>query len=187
MIIYGKSGVSGAGRSLTLGTHFAEANEDVSAYSVTGHRHLAEITQELEAASVAAGHPVKLPLRITFIPHLVPMTRGILATCYADLNEDAVKRVSTTAEIRALYEEYYANEPFVDVVNQPPLTKWTYCSNQCFVYPMVDTRTRRLLVISSLDNLLKGAAGRPIHNATPLYGFPAPPRLPPHPAYPQLP
>src|SRR5258708_33583048 len=104
MIIYGKSGVSGAGRSLTLGTHFAEANEDVSAYSVTGHRHLAESTQELEAASVAAGHPVKLSVRITFIPNLVPMTRGMLATWYADVNEDARKPVSTTTDGRGLNE-----------------------------------------------------------------------------------
>lgn len=184
MIIDGKSGVSGAGRSLTLGTHYAEANEDVSAYSVTGHRHLAEITQELEAATLAAEHPVKLPLRITFIPHLVPMTRGILATCYADLNEDAVKRVSTTAEVRALYEEYYANEPFVDVVDQPPHTKWTYGSNQCFVYPMVDTRTRRLLVISCLDNLVKGAAGQAIQNANRLYGLPESAGLPAVSVYP---
>src|SRR5260370_36840427 len=184
MIIDGKSGVSGAGRSLTLGTHYAEANEDVSAYSVTGHRHLAEITQELEAATLAAGHPVKLPLRITFIPHLVPMTRGILATCYADLNEDAGKRISTTAGVRALYEQYYANEPFVDVVDQPPHTKWTYGSNQCFVYPMVDTRTRRLLVISCLDNLVKGAAGQAIQNANRLYGWPGTAGLPPGSVYP---
>jgi len=168
IIIDAKSGISGAGRSLTLGTHYTESNEDVSAYSLTGHRHLAEITQELEAAALAGDHPVQ-PLRITFVPHLVPMTRGILATCYADLNQN---QVSTTSEIRSLYEEYYAGEPFVRVLDQPPHTKWTYGSNLCLVYPMVDTRTRRLLVISCLDNLVKGAAGQAIQNANRLFGLP---------------
>lgn len=168
VIIDAKSGISGAGRSLTLGTHYAESNEDVSAYSLTGHRHLAEITQELEAAALAGGHPVQSP-RITFVPHLIPMTRGILATCYADLNQE---RVSTKSEVRSLYEEYYAGEPFVRVVDQPPHTKWTYGNNLCLVYPMVDTRTRRLLVISCLDNLVKGAAGQAIQNANRLFGLP---------------
>ena len=179
VIIDGKSGISGAGRSLTLGTHYAEANEDVSAYSLKGHRHLAEITQELEA--VAGGHAMQHPLRITFIPHLVPMTRGILATCYADLNEE---RASTTAEVRALYAEYYAHEPFVEVVDQPPHTKWTYGSNHCLIYPMVDTRTSRLLVISCLDNLVKGAAGQAIQNANRLSGLPETTGLPPVSVYP---
>ena len=172
IIIDAKSGVSGAGRGLTLGTHYAEANEDISAYSLNGHRHLPEITQELEAAALAGGQPVHSGLRITFVPHLVPMTRGILATCYADLKADALPRISTTTEVRSLYEEYYAGEPFVQVVDQAPHTKWTYGSNQCFIYPMVDTRTRRLLVISCLDNLVKGAAGQAIQNANRLYGLP---------------
>ncbi len=170
IIIDAKSGVSGAGRSLTLATHYAEVNEDVSAYSLSGHRHLPEITQELEAAALAGGHPISRPLRITFVPHLVPMTRGILATCYANL--DAVATVLTTTEVRSLYEQYYAAEPFVHVVNQAPHTKWTYGSNQCLLYPTVDTRTRRLLVISCLDNLVKGAAGQAIQNANRVYGLP---------------
>ena len=168
VIIDAKSGSSGAGRSLTLGTHFAEANEDISAYSLSGHRHLAEITQELEAAALVGEHPVP-SLRVTFVPHLIPMTRGILATCYANLHEE---RISTTLEVRSLYEEYYANEPFVHVVDQSPHTKWTLGSNQCLIYPMVDTRTRRLLVISCLDNLVKGAAGQAIQNANRLFGIP---------------
>src|SRR6266550_7239287 len=171
VIIDAKSGVSGAGRSPTPGTHYAEVNEDVSAYSLAGHRHLPEITQELEAAALAGGHPVNrsLPLRITFIPHLIPMTRGILATSYAELNQDKPGSAFTTAEVRSLYEEYYANEPFIHVVDQPPHTKWTIGSNQCLIYPMVDTRTRRLLVISCLDNLVKGAAGQAIQNANLLF------------------
>ncbi|HLG62290.1 MAG TPA: N-acetyl-gamma-glutamyl-phosphate reductase [Ktedonosporobacter sp.] len=171
VIIDSKTGISGAGRTPTLATHYAEANEDVSAYSVAGHRHLPEIAQELEAAATGGGHPVDGLLRITFLPHLTPMTRGILATCYADLKQDASLYMSTTAQVRALYKEYYANEPFVHVVDEPPHTKWTYGSNHCFIYPMVDTRTKRLIIISCLDNLVKGASGQAIQNANLLYGF----------------
>ena len=178
VIIDAKSGVSGAGRSPTPGTHYAEVNEDVSAYSLAGHRHLPEITQELEAAAQAGGHPVSNSLRITFIPHLIPMTRGILATCYGELNQDVPGSASTTEEVCSLYAEYYANEPFIHVVDQPPHTKWTYASNACFIYPMVDTRTRRLVVISCLDNLVKGAAGQAIQNANRLYGLPETSGLP---------
>lgn len=172
LIIDAKSGLSGAGRGLSLGTHYTEANEDVSAYSLTGHRHLAEITQELEAASVADS------LRITFIPHLIPMTRGILATCYADLKRDEAGQIPTTEQVHALYAEYYDGEPFVHVVDQPPHTKWTYGSNACLIYPMVETRTGRLLVVSCLDNLVKGAAGQAIQNANVLSGLPETTGLP---------
>lgn len=176
IIIDAKSGASGAGRTPTQGTHYSDLNEDVSAYSVTGHRHLPEITQELEAVAREAG--VATELRITFIPHMIPMTRGILATCYADLKRDAPHSISTTAEARALYEEYYANEPFIRVVNEPPHTKWTYGSNLCLIYPMVDTRTGRLLVIACLDNLVKGAAGQALQNANRLFGLPETTGLP---------
>ena len=172
----GKSGASGAGRTPTQETHYTEMNEDVSAYSVTGHRHLPEITQELEAAAREAG--VANGLRITFIPHLMPMTRGILATCYADLKRDAPHPISTTAEARALYEEFYANEPFIRIIDSPPHTKWTYGSNLCLIYPMVDTRTGRLLVIACLDNLVKGAAGQALQNANRLFGLPETTGLP---------
>jgi len=169
VIIDAKSGASGAGRSPAPGTHYAEMNEDVSAYSLAGHRHLPEITQELTATALAGNHPVERPLRITFTPHLIPMTRGILATCYADLHPHSAPAHLTTVEVRAIYEEYYADEPFVHVVEQPPHTKWAYGSNDCFIYPTVDTRTGRLLVISCLDNLVKGAAGQAIQNANRLY------------------
>jgi N-acetyl-gamma-glutamyl-phosphate reductase len=180
IIIDAKSGSSGAGRTLSLSTHYAEMNEDISAYSLSGHRHLAEITQELEAASQIGEHPIR-SLRITFIPHLVPMTRGILATCYANLNEE---RISTTQEIRSLYNQFYANEPFVHVIDQPPHTKWTLGSNQCLLYPVVDIRTQRLIVISCLDNLVKGAAGQAIQNANRLFGIPETTGLLLHPLYP---
>ena len=168
VIIDAKSGSSGAGRSLTLGTHFAEANEDISAYSLSGHRHLPEITQELEAAALVGEHPIQ-SLRITFVPHLIPMTRGILATCYANLMKRGYLR---RKRFVLIYEEFYTNEPFVHIVDQPPHTKWTYGSNQCLIYPIIDLRTRRLLVISCLDNLVKGAAGQAIQNANRLFGIP---------------
>ncbi len=177
VIIDAKSGVSGAGRGLTLGTHYAEANEDVSAYSLSGHRHLPEIVQELEAGAQAGGHPVVTP-RITFIPHLMPMTRGILATCYANFRQENGRHAPTAAEVRELYEAYYVNEPFVHIVDQPPHTKWTYGSNACIIYPMVDARTGRFVVIGCLDNLVKGAAGQAVQNANRLAGFPETAGLP---------
>ena len=172
LIIDSKSGLSGAGRSPSQTMHYAEANENVNAYSLEGHRHLPEITQELAAAALDGGHPVEGPLRVTFVPHLIPMTRGILATCYADLKQDASGRIPTTADLRAFYEAYYANEPFVHVVDESPHTKWTYGSNHCFIYPIVDPRTKRLIVVSCLDNLLKGASGQAIQSANLLCGLP---------------
>jgi len=169
VIIDSKTGISGAGRSLSLPNHFAEANEDMDAYSISGHRHLPEIQQELEAA---ARHPFKNGLRILFIPHRVPMTRGILATCYVPLKPGANGHVCTTAEVQAIYKQYYAHEPFVHVVDQPPHTKWAYGSNHCFIHAIVDTRTNRLVVFSCLDNLVKGAAGQAIQNANRVYGLP---------------
>ena len=184
VIIDAKSGVSGAGRGLTLGTHYAEVNEDVSAYSLAGHRHLPEITQELEAAAAAGGHPLKQPLRITFVPHLIPMTRGILATSYANLTQDAQQQLVTAADVLSIYKAYYADEPFVHVVEQAPHTKWTYGSNACFIHPTLDMRTGRFLVISCLDNLVKGAAGQAIQNANRLYGLPETTGLPAVSVYP---
>lgn len=173
IIIDSKTGVSGAGRGLTQATHYAEANEDVAAYSVEGHRHLPEITQELVAAASDGGHPIADEPRVTFIPHLIPMTRGILATCYADLRQPL-----TTAEVRSIYEHYYEGEPFTRVVDAPPHTKWTYGSNLCLVYPLVDALTGRLVIISCLDNLVKGASGQAIQNANRQSGLPETTGLP---------
>ena len=168
IIIDAKSGVSGAGRSPSLTTIFDEVNENINAYSLDGHRHLPEITQELERATSHSNSSVAEQLRITFVPHLMPMTRGILATCYADLKDATL----TTKDVHAKYAQYYANEPFVHVVDQSPHTKWTYGSNHCFIHPFVDTRTQRLVVISCLDNLVKGASGQALQNANILYGLP---------------
>ncbi|MBI3964577.1 MAG: N-acetyl-gamma-glutamyl-phosphate reductase, partial [Chloroflexi bacterium] len=105
-------------------------------------------------------------LALTFIPHLIPMTRGILSTCYAKLTEPM-----DTAAVRRLFQERYAGEPFVRVADAPPQTKQTWGSNHCIVYPTVDTRTNRLIVISCLDNLVKGASGQAIQNMNIMFGL----------------
>ena len=162
-IVDSKTGISGAGRTLGLSYHFAEANEDVAAYALGGHRQLPEITQELGALWEEPAPTV------TFIPHLVPMTRGILVTCYAPLRKDA----SVSAEqVRALYQDFYAASPFVRVVTQPPSTKQTLGSNACLIHPTIDERANRLIVVSCLDNLMKGGAGQGIQCLNLMLGFP---------------
>jgi N-acetyl-gamma-glutamyl-phosphate reductase len=167
IILDSKSGVSGAGRTLTLNTHFAEANENVSAYALDGHRHLPEIVQELQKLNP------KYELSVTFLPHLIPMTRGILTSCYAKLKAAKVAGDEKgKQEIMTLYQDFYRGEPFVKVVTVPPQTKQTYGNNLCLLYPTVDIRTNRLIVISCLDNLVKGGAGQAIQNMNVMLGFP---------------
>jgi N-acetyl-gamma-glutamyl-phosphate reductase len=159
IIIDRKSGLSGAGRSLSLPTHYAEANEDTSAYALGGHRHLPEIIQELELLNK------KFEPSITFVPHLVPMTRGILTTVYATLEAGKIAGGrSGEEELRTLYRNFYKDEPFVRLVESPPHTKHTLGSNLCLIHPTIDRRTNRLIVISAMDNLVKGAAGQAIQN-----------------------
>jgi N-acetyl-gamma-glutamyl-phosphate reductase len=172
VIVDSKTGISGAGRKPAQNYHFAEADEDVSAYGLAGHRHMPEIAQEIEAVASDSGHPLERPLRLTFVPHLIPMTRGILSTNYVDLQLHAGESLPTQADVLTLYRRYYDKEPFVHVVDAPPHTKWTYGSNHCFIYPTIDTRTGRLIVVSCLDNLVKGAAGQAIQNANILYNLP---------------
>ncbi|MFH1003477.1 MAG: N-acetyl-gamma-glutamyl-phosphate reductase [Chloroflexota bacterium] len=167
VIIDSKSGVSGAGRTLSLGSHFAEANEDVAAYALAGHRHLPEITQELSLVRPGTG------VTATFVPHLVPMTRGILTTCYAKLVPGKVSLDKGGEEqVRLLYLTVYEDERFVRVAKAPPHTKQTWGSNVCLVYPTIDVRTGRLVVVSCLDNLVKGAAGQAIQNMNLMLGLP---------------
>ena len=165
VIIDAKSGISGAGRSLKLDSHFSEVDENVTAYGLDGHRHMPEIAQELTVAWARGGHPGAATL--TFIPHLIPMTRGILATAYADLTADI-----SVEQVRDIYTSFYADEPFVRVVETPPSTKQVWGSNYCFVYPLIDKRTNRLVVISVIDNLVKGAAGQAVQNMNLICGLP---------------
>ena len=166
IIVDSKSGVSGGGRSLTLTNHFSEVNENVFAYALNGHRHLPEITQELDPLT-------KTPLNLTFLTHLIPMPRGILSSCYTTLL-DPGKWVGDDGKqkIIDLYQDYYSNDPFVQVVRTPPQTKQTLGNNLCLVHPSIDQRTGRLIVISCLDNLVKGAAGQAVQNMNVMYGFP---------------
>ena len=174
VVVDSKSGISGGGRSLSLTNHFSEVNENVFAYSLDGHRHLPEITQELGKLDHldhdAAGAPT---LGVTFLTHLVPMTRGILSSCYARLHPQAFSSWEDAREkVRTLYQDFYSGEPFVKITATPPQTKHTLGNNHCLLYPTVDVRTGRLIVISCLDNLVKGAAGQAIQNMNLMYGFP---------------
>jgi N-acetyl-gamma-glutamyl-phosphate reductase len=165
VIVDAKSGVSGSGRSLRLESHFSEVNESVHAYRIGRHQHLPEMTQELAAVSRRAGGDGAVTL--TFVPHLVPMTRGILTTCYARLRRDA-----TPEGLGALYREFYGDSPFVQVADDAPQTKATWGSNFCLVHPTVDRRSGRLVVVASLDNLVKGASGQALQNANLMVGLP---------------
>jgi N-acetyl-gamma-glutamyl-phosphate reductase len=176
IIIDSKSGVSGAGRALSLTTHYCEAVDNVCAYSLKGHRHLPEIVQELKALKTGF-----LP-SVTFVPHLVPMTRGILTTCYTTLK--AGKLSSAQEKLKKLYRDFYKDEPFIRVVEQPPGTKQTWGNNFCLIYPSFDARTGRAIVISCIDNLVKGAAGQAIQNMNIMFGFPEKAGLNSLPVYP---
>jgi N-acetyl-gamma-glutamyl-phosphate reductase len=167
IIIDAKSGVSGAGRSPNMVTHFAEINENIFAYSVDGHRHLPEIVQEL--GRMRDGFDPK----VIFTPHLIPMTRGILDSCYARFTPDAFASVELASRgVRELYEEFYKDEAFVKVMSAPPQTKQTWGNNNCLIYPTVDPHTGHFKVFSVLDNLVKGAAGQAVQNMNLMSGFP---------------
>lgn len=161
LLIDGKSGVSGAGRSkFGLDYHFAEANESVTAYKVAGtHRHTGEIEQEL---SLLAGEDLK----VSFTPHLVPMTRGLLATCYAS----SIEKIDAD-DLRTHYRTFYQEAPFVHITDGLPSTKHTLGSNMCHIGLAVDTRTNRITVVSAIDNLGKGMVGQAIQNMNLLCGF----------------
>lgn len=168
IIVDAKSGVSGAGQKTTRDYMYSEVNENLKAYGLGGHRHMPEITQELGAL---AGPDQDL--RMTFVPHLVPMTRGILATCYATLKEDVVGSGEAVANaVREVYHDFYRDESFVEVTDSPPMTKQTLGNNRCLVHPVVDPRANRLIVISCIDNLVKGAAGQAVQNMNLMFGLP---------------
>ena len=166
IIVDAKSGVSGAGRALKLATHFSEVNENLMAYSVDGHRHMPEIIQELN------GIGNSIPLRLTFLTHLVPMTRGILTSCYAPLTEDFIQSgQDLNNRIRDIYQNFYQKELFTRIADNPPMTKQTLGNNNCLVYPTLDRNNNRLIVISCIDNLVKGAAGQAVQNMNLMCGF----------------
>jgi N-acetyl-gamma-glutamyl-phosphate reductase len=158
----GKSGVSGAGRKAEVDILFSEAADNFKAYAVRGHRHHPEILESLASLEGASGRRVGL----TFVPHLVPMIRGILVTVYA--------RITKEADFQALFEQRYAKEPFVDVLppGSQPETRWVRGTNQCriAIHRPLDGDT--LVVLAVEDNLVKGAAGQAVQNMNLMFGFP---------------
>jgi N-acetyl-gamma-glutamyl-phosphate reductase len=170
LVVDAKSGVSGAGREAKADLMFGEVNESVRAYGVAGHRHVAEIEQELAllgppGADGRAANPGATA--VDFLPHLIPMTRGILAACHV-----RPTRPVDQAELDELYAAAYDGEPFVDVVDTPPATKHVTGSNHARVHARLDERTDRILVLSVIDNLVKGAAGQAIQAFNVAFGLP---------------
>lgn len=158
LIADAKSGVSGAGRKAEVATLFAEAGDNFKAYGVAGHRHLPEIRQGL---SSVAQHDVGL----TFVPHLTPMIRGIHATLYA--------RLKTNADLQGLFEKRYANEPFVDIMpaGSHPETRSVRGSNHCRIAVHRPQDSDTVVILSVIDNLVKGAAGQAVHNMNIMFGL----------------
>jgi N-acetyl-gamma-glutamyl-phosphate reductase len=170
LVVDAKSGVSGAGREPRLDMMFGEVNESVKAYGVGGHRHVAEIEQELATAAGREGlDPGANPgvVAVDFVPHLIPMTRGILSTSHV-----RPTRPVTQVEVDAIFAAAYADEPFVTVVDTPPATKHVTGSNQVRIHARVDERIGRIIVIGVEDNLVKGAAGQAVQSFNLVHGLP---------------
>ncbi|MGG3888295.1 N-acetyl-gamma-glutamyl-phosphate reductase [Metabacillus fastidiosus] len=161
IIVDAKSGVSGAGRGSSRATNYSEINENMKIYKVHEHQHVPEIEQALKRLNES----VKA---ISFSTHLIPMTRGIMSTIYADLKQDI-----TDEELHEFYKQFYKESPFVRVrpLNQYPATKEVYGSNFCDIAVKVDERTKRVTIVSVIDNLMKGAAGQAVQNFNIINGF----------------
>lgn len=166
IIIDAKSGTSGAGRGAKVQNLFCEVNESIKPYGVATHRHTPEIEEQL---SYAAGldYMDGDSILLNFTPHLVPMNRGILATCYAGLKDGV-----TASDITAAYEKYYSEETFIRLLGQDrfPETRWVEGSNFVDIGFTVDPRTKRVIAAGALDNLVKGAAGQAVQNMNLLFG-----------------
>jgi N-acetyl-gamma-glutamyl-phosphate reductase len=155
IVVDAKSGVSGAGREATGTTHFVSVDENVNAYKVEGHRHRAELEQELD------GPPV------TFTPHLLPIDQGLLASCYV-----TPSRELSAADVVELYEAAYGDEPFVELVDAPPGTREVRDTNFCRIHVTVEPATGRVLAFGAIDNLWKGAAGQAVQDLNLMLGLP---------------
>jgi N-acetyl-gamma-glutamyl-phosphate reductase len=162
IVVDAKSGVSGAGRAAKEGSLYCEVTEGIHAYGVAGHRHSSELDQEL---SIAAGKPVVA----TFTPHLMPMSRGMLTTTYV-----TAKRGRTAADLHAIIAQAYSREPFVHVLplGQTPQTRHVRGSNMIFIGLVQDRVPNRVIVISAIDNLVKGASGQAVENMNLVLGYP---------------
>ena len=162
IIVDAKSGTSGAGRGAKVDNLFCEVNENIKAYGVATHRHTPEIEEQL-------GYAAGCPVRINFTPHLVPMNRGILITAYASLTREA-----SYEEVKAAYDKYYTSEKFVRVLDKGlcPQTRWVEGSNYVDVNFQIDPRTKRVIMMGAMDNLVKGAAGQAVQNMNLMFGLP---------------
>ena len=162
IIVDAKSGASGAGRAAQTGTLFCEVTEGFKAYKVAAHRHIPEMEQEISELC-------KKQVAISFTPHLLPMSRGILSTIYARLGEPV-----TDDELNDLYRSFYKNEPFVRVSERGvfPATQFVRGSNFCDLGFKIDSRTGRIIVLAAIDNLVKGAAGQAVQNMNLMCGLP---------------
>jgi len=161
IIVDAKSGVSGAGKKPSDATHYPECNDGLSAYKVAAHRHTPEIEQELSSLS-------KGKINITFVPHLVPMTRGIFSTIYMKLNKNISKD-----KILKIYQDFYKGKKFVRVLKDKlPSTKYVNGTNYCDIAVEVDEKNKTVVVLSAIDNLVKGASGQAVQNMNILLGMP---------------
>jgi N-acetyl-gamma-glutamyl-phosphate reductase len=159
VVVDAKSGVSGAGRTPSEKTHFVTADENVNAYGVPRHRHIPEIEQELAVLGSE--------LRITFVPHLVPLDQGELVSCYVTPSDD----VDDLASLEALYADAYAAEPFVELSSKPPGMRDVRETNICRISVHLDERTGRVIVFAAIDNLWKGAASQAVQNLNLMFGL----------------
>ncbi|HMK38581.1 MAG TPA: N-acetyl-gamma-glutamyl-phosphate reductase [Bacteroidota bacterium] len=160
IVINALSGVSGAGRSASVDMSFAEINENVRAYKIGAHQHIPEIETILTGASEG-------PVSVSFVPHLIPITRGIYTTAHAGLAVGL-----NAAELLTLYEEFYASHPFVRVTRQVPQILAVSRTNFCDIALAIEERTNQLIVMSVIDNLVKGAAGQAVQNMNLMFGLP---------------
>ena len=167
IVVDALSGVSGRGRGLSVPSLYSEANENAMAYGLLNHRHTGEIEFALALAS-------RREVQVLFTPHLVPMTRGILATCYARPAANGLTTERLLDEYRARYEA----EPFVSVSESPPSTKAAFGSNTCYVTVRYDPRTDTIVALGAIDNLVKGAAGQAIQSTNAILGLPESTGLP---------
>lgn len=162
IIIDAKSGTTGAGRGTKLSNLFCEVNENIKAYSIGSHRHTPEIEEQL-------GYACNKDIKLVFTPHLIPMERGIIATCYGKLVKDV-----TESDIRAVYDRYYGHEKFIRVLKPGviPETRWVRGSNYLDVNFQIEPRTGRIIAFGALDNIVKGAAGQAVQNMNILFNLP---------------
>ena len=167
LVVDAMSGVSGRGRGLSAASLYSEANENVTAYTLLTHRHTGEMEWAL-------GRAASTDVQLLFTPHLVPMTRGLLATCHARPSRDGL----TTESLLESFRTFYAGAPFVGVLDEPPVTKATLGSNAAHVTVRFDDRTGSVLALCALDNLGKGAAGQAIQCANLVLGLPETTGLP---------